>query len=379
MLIRVRSRLAFGWALACIASLIGIAARGDENFCAVCGNAFIEKVYIFTDKVTDEKTRVCSDCATSKEFCFLCGLPVKKDFTHLPDDRYICARDVRTAVLNEDEAREVCNEVRDALDHLLSRFVAFPGTNLTIGIVDRVNLQELFKMPGRDNTCPNVLGYISSKTKRGVIHHNMSLLGALPRAELKAVCAHELTHAWQAENVPAARKKTLGHDAIEGFCELIAYDLMNSQSEIEQMKAIRRNAYTRGQIDLFIEAEQRFGFNQIIDWMKYGVDSVLHADDLNNVRNIELPRSTARVAGVLSSVPVYGPRTYETLVLKSIVWSKEHPMAIINDRTFEPGNTVKVPLGSNKVAVTCISIQQDAVRVKMAGAAEEQELRLRAK
>ena len=145
------------------------------------------------------------------------------------------------------------------------------------------------------------------------------------------------------------------------------------------MKAIRRNAYTRGQIDLFIEAEQRFGFNQIIDWMKYGVDSVLHADDLNNVRNIEVPRFTPRVAGVLASAPVYGPRTYNTLMLKSIVWSKEHPLAIINDRTFEPGNTFKVQLGTNRVAVTCVSIQPEAVRVKVAGAAEEQELQLRAK
>jgi hypothetical protein len=154
---------------------------------------------------------------------------------------------------------------------------------------------------------------------------------------------------------------------------------MDSQSETDQMKAIRRNAYTRGQIDLFIEAEQRFGFDQILDWMKYGVDAVLHADDLNNVRNVELPRATPRIAGVLPSVPVYGPRTYNTLMLKSIVWSKEHSMAIINDRTFETGNTFKVQLGTNKVAVTCISIQQDSVRVKMAGAAEEQELRLRAK
>jgi hypothetical protein len=376
--IRVHSRLASEWALVCIALLAGFAVRADD-LCAICGNAFTDKVYIFTDHVTDEKTRVCTDCATSKEFCFICGLPVKKESTHLPDGRYICARDIRTAVLNEDEARQVCAEVRDALDHFLSRFMTFPGTNLTTAVVDRVHLLELFKMPGRDFDCPNVLGYISSKTKRGVMRHSMSLLGALPRAELKAVCAHELTHAWQAENVPTARKKTLGHDAIEAFCELIAYKLMDSQSETDQMKAICRNAYTRGQIDLFIAADQRFGFDQIMDWMKYGVDAVLHADDLNNVRNVELPRATPRISGVLPSVPVYGPRTYNTLMLKSIVWSKEHPMAIINDRTFERGNSFKVQLGTNKVAVTCISIQEDAVRIKVAGSAEEQELRLRAK
>jgi hypothetical protein len=367
------------WALFCAALLAAVVAHGDDSHCAICGAEFTDKVYIFTDKVTDQKARVCPDCATVKEFCFLCGLPVKHDFTHLPDGRFICARDIRTAVVNDDDARQVCTEVRDALDHLFSRFLSFPATNLSTAIVDRVNLHELFKMPGRDYTCPNVLGYISTKTNRGVIRHSISLLGALPRAELKAVCAHELTHAWQAENVPPARKATLGHDANEGFCELIAYMLMDSQSETDQLKSIRRNAYTRGQIDLFIEAEQRFGFNQIVDWMKYGVDAVLHADDLNNIRNIEVPPSTQRVAGVFASAPVYGPRTYNALTLKSIVWSKEHPLAIINDRTFEPGNTFKVQLGSNKVPVTCISIRQDAVRIKLAGSAEEQELHLRAK
>jgi hypothetical protein len=311
-----------------------------------------------------------------REVCFVCGLPVKKDFTHLPDDRYICARDARNAMLNDDEAKEVCAAIRDAMEHLFSRFLTFPATNISVAIVDRVNLLELFKVPGNDYSCPNVLGYISSKPKRGVMRHKISLLGALPRAEFKAVCAHELTHAWQAENVPAARKKTLGADANEAFCELIAYLLLDSQSETEEMKAILRNAYTRGQIDLFIEAEKRFGLNQVVDWMKYGVDSVLHPDDLNNVRNIELPRSNPHPAVSFSPVLI-GSRTFNTLILKSIVWSKDHPMATINDRTFEVGNTFKVKLGSSNVTVTCTSIRQNAVSIKVAGGPEEQELHLR--
>src|SRR5207248_1385 len=170
-------------------------------------------VFIFTDKVTDEKARICPDCSALREVCFLCGLPVKKDFTSLPDGRYLCDRDARDAILNDDEAKQVYVEVHDALDRLLSRFLTFPATNITTEVVDRVNLRELFKMPGNDYTCPNVLGYINTRTNRGRIKHSISLLSGLPRAELKAVCAHELSHAWQAENVPTPRKKTLGHDA----------------------------------------------------------------------------------------------------------------------------------------------------------------------
>src|SRR5205823_4373930 len=157
--------------------------------------------------------------------------------------RFLCARDARRAVLDEDEAKRICEEVRDSLDHLFSRFLTFPATNLDIKIVDRVNLQELFKSPGRNYECPNVLGYIQSKTNRqGRIRHEISLLSGLPLGEVKAVCAHELTHSRQFENVPAARKKTLGHAANEGFCELVAWLFLADQHEEEQMKELRANA-----------------------------------------------------------------------------------------------------------------------------------------
>src|SRR5262249_1760233 len=144
---------------------------------------------------------------------------------------------------------------------------------------------------------PMVLGYIESETNRAPtshsqLRHRISLLSALPRAQFRAVCAHELTHAWMAENLPARRKNTLGHDANEGFCELIAYLLMDSQHEEDQMKVILRNNYTRGQIDLFIAAERQFGFNDVVEWMKYGTDAALNSADLNRVRDIEPPAPT---------------------------------------------------------------------------------------
>ena len=360
--------------------LLRAVASADDDHCAVCGAYMADKVYIVTDKVTETKTRICPDCSVLKDVCFVCGLPVKKDFTKLPDGRCICARDAKNAVLNEDEAKQVYEQVHYDLDRLFSRFISFPVTNIATTIVDRVNLTELFKMPGNDYACPNILGYINSKTNRaGQIRHKMSLMGALPRGQFKAVCAHELTHAWQAENVPVRRKKTLGHDACEGFCELVAYKFMESQSETDEMKAIRRNNYTRGQIDLFIDADQRFGFDQVVDWMKYGVDAVLHAQDLNNVRNIEIPRATVRPVVKIPASQPQPPTTYDTLTLKGILWSQAHPMATINNHTFEVGDVSKVKLGSSNVLVLCVGIREDAVQIKVGGSDDVQELRLRKK
>ena len=360
-----------------------------SNKCAICGNEIGERVYILVDKVTEEKKNVCQDCAKLPHDCFICGLPVKTDFTELPDGRVLCARDAKNAVLDDDEAKKICDDIKEELDRLFSRFITFPGTNIETSVVDRVNLQALFKVPGNDYECPNILGYTQSRTNFNRIVHQVSLMSGLPRAELKSVCAHELSHAWVFENVPGARKKTLSRDAHEGFCELVAYKLMSSEEDEEQKAHIRRNRYTRGQIDLFIEADDRYGFNDIVDWMKYGVDSALHGDDLNRVRNIELPiakkkesapRRYATVAipsrsGTALKPTVAAP-SQTGLMLKGITWNQNKPLAVINDRTFAPKEMGGIRLGQTNAVIRCLSIDKTSVRIQFVGSGEERELRL---
>jgi len=204
-------------------------------------------------------------------------------------------------------------------------------------------------------------------------------MSALPQAEFKATCAHEYSHAWVFENVPLERRKTLSRDAHEGFCELLAYLLMNSLNEESEKKRIVRNAYTRGQIDLFIEAEKKFGINDILDWMRWGVGSRLIDGNLADVRNVEIRRpkkvSSTNVlilAEHLSAVP-------DTLVLKGISGTKVHPLALINDQTFGIGESGKVRVGNTNVLVRCLGIEGDAVRIQIAGSSVEQRLRLNPK
>jgi sRNA-binding protein len=87
------------------------------------------------------------------------------------------------------------------------------------------------------------------------------------------------------------------------------------------------------------------------------------------------------VAGSLSSsnYPPQKAAVFDVLTLKAILWSKAHPMATINNHTFEVGDTSKVKLGSSNVTVTCISIREDAVQIKVADSPEVRELRVRAK
>src|SRR5882724_13651634 len=163
-----------------------IAMAGDR--CAICGEEITGAIYLLTDKLTREKKHSCSDCAHLADACFVCGLPVRKDYVRLPDNRFLCARDAKHAVLDTSDAKSICKEVREDLDKLFSRFMTFP-TNVEIAIVDRVNLLALFKIPGNDFECPNVLGYFRSTTNRHQVRLEISLMSALRAAELKSTCA----------------------------------------------------------------------------------------------------------------------------------------------------------------------------------------------
>jgi len=364
-------------ALLLVAGFFPVWLRADAPRCAVCGGPIGATVYTVQDNVTGEKKQICSDCFLLNTTCFVCGMPAKTNYIELSDGRVLCARDAKTAVLDEDQARRICRETRDKLDRLFSRFLSFPETNVTVSIIDRVHLQELFKFAGHDYVCPNVWGYVESRAKHGHYEHSMSLLIALPQAAFEATCAHEYTHTWLNENLTEARKRSLGRDADEGFCELVSFLLMESENEEFQKKQILLNAYTRGQIHLLIAAERRYGFGDVVDWMKFGTDDRLRGDDLGRIRALE---SAQPKAVALTNFPAYKLQpalVANALVLKGVTWAKNRPLALINDRTFAPQEQGAVLVGTTNLTIRCLAISADAVRIRVIGSGQEQELHFR--
>ncbi len=347
-----------------------------SDHCPVCGLAYGGTNYVFTDRVTHEKVEVCHDCAYLPITCSLCSLPVKEGYISLNDGRYLCTRDARTSVVTEEDARVAFEDVHQSLDRLFSRFVAFPERNVEEALVDRVDLQELFKSAGDEMECPNVWGFTQPKTNGLALKHEIRILSGLPQGNFKAVCAHELAHTLLFDILPAQRKRTLGHDATEGFCELVAFELMNSMHLEEQKNFILQNGYTRGQINLFIEAYDRYGFNDVVEWMKYGVDSVLRSDDLDRIRNIEQPRQAAR------QLPAFAPAVHQAaaapddLVLKGILWNPDRPMAIINGASLSRDDQARVRVGTTNVLIRCLSIGKNSVRIRLVASGQERELSL---
>ena len=343
--------------------------------CAICGKEITgETIYVYTDKVTNEKKHLCYDCSLLADVCFVCGMPVRRDALKLSDGRVLCARDARKAVLDSNDAKNICAGVQEEMDRLFSRFTSFP-TNVEVRIVDRVSLLALFKVPGNDFDCPDILCYFQSKTNRHRVQFEISLMSALPRAELKSTCAHELSHAWVAQNVSAERKENLSKDAQEGFCELISYLLMDSDSEEGEKKAILENSYTRGQIDLFVAAERAHGLNDVLDWMKWGTDSDLDPDEPNRIRVVEMPKEkTASNVWVFVENKVQVP---DVLTLKGISGDKVHAFALINDQTLAAGEAGKVRVGNTNVLVRCVEIRNGSVLIRIGESKELLELSLR--
>lgn len=364
----------------CSNPLCAQAQQRDPTVCASCGLHLGYYVYIVEDMVTHEKVNVCAACELNFPDCYICGLPACTNIVgcaQLSDGRVLCARDAKTAVLGDEEGIRLCGEVRNSLDRLFSRFMTFPDNNVKLAIADRVHLRDLYKLAGNDYHCPNTLGYTQFRTNRNKITYAISIMSGLPRPEFQATCAHEYTHAWINEHISPQRRDTLGGDAEEGFCELVGYLLMDSQHEEAQKTKMLRNAYTRGQIDLFIDAERRLGFNDVVDWIQYGEDEELSASDPNRIRRLAAaPRPSTPAAAplpVYRAAPVTAP---STLVLKAIFWDPVHPTAVVNDHTFGPNEQGKVKVGTTNVNVRCLSIRKDAVRIQLVDSAEEKELRL---
>lgn len=388
----MRRHRTFFWAILAVVILgagVPLAARGDT--CAICGQPLSGNVYAFTDKVTHEQKIVCSDCSRLP-LCYICGLPVKDDGVKLPDGRYLCARDGKTVVLRADEAVRISDEVKDDLDRLFSRFTEFP-TNVHVSVIDRIDVDSMFHPDGNDFESPNLLGCIRPETNHHEVRYEMRLMTGLPLAELKETCAHEYTHAWVGMNVPPERREKLGRDAEEGFCELVGYLLMDSQQEDLEKQRVLQNRYTRGQIDLFIEAEKRYGFDQVLDWMKYGLAEELEEGHPEGLRDVRMPRagSLAAATAVRESVelsPAAAPGSAMSapallapkpppavLKLDGILWGNP-PVAIINGRSFMARDSARVKIGGTNVNIRCLEIQKKSVRLQRVESGKEEELSL---
>ena len=351
-------------------------AFAETTKCRICDKPIAGKFYFVDDKARGGKLEVCDDCVKLESRCFACGLPVKSGFTTLPDGRFLCATCARDAVLPDEEAKKICRETRDDLDRLFSRYLSFPQTNIVLTIVDRFTLESLFKSPGYARKCSAIFGATQSHTVDGGARiHSINILSSLSKLQFEAVAAHEFGHAWINEKLPPDRKAALSPDALEAFCELIAYNLMEDRRAKYQQKIIKENPYTRGQLDAFLTAESRHGFNAVLDWMKSGEADKLDAADPDGVRGTHAAERPAAPSAIPLYLPPAPPAPLpDKLTLRSISGSPTRRFAIINDQTFGTMDRARVRLAKTNVLVRCLEIRTNSVLIRFEDSGGKQEL-----
>ena len=354
--------------------VVGLTAMAvaEVQKCGVCDKAIEGKFFRAEDKVRGDMVDICTNCAALESRCFACGLPVKSDVTKLADGRFLCTRDEREAIRDDDDARRICLETREDLDRLFWPFLTFPTTNAVLNIVDRFTLESLFKSPGFGQRCTSVFGATrSSEVSDHQLAHSISILSGLSKTKLGAVAAHEFGHAWLNENLRKERRTALSPDAIEAFCELIACELMDQRGQQIEKKSITGNPYTRGQLDTFLAAKNRHGFNAILDWMRSGEADKLDPADPGSVNSLRAAKSASALVPVNYGDPSPLP---DRLVLKAVTGTASRRLAIINDRTFAVMESAKVRLAATNVLVRCLEIRSNSVSVQIEDTGEKQEL-----
>jgi hypothetical protein len=361
--------------------LFALAMGAEQLKCDVCGKVITGAYFYKDDLAVGGRKNLCPDCAKIEARCFACDMPVKEGYTMLPDGRYLCARDAKAAISSEDDAKAICQSVNDDLNRLFARYITFPDTNALVSIVNKFYLENLFKNPGAGQACVSIYGATTSNPLPGhKIVHSIAILSYLRKSRLMAVYAHEITHAWMGENVSRERTAALDKDTLEAFCELVAYKYMASQQETFEMESITKNTYTKGKINVLIAADNRYGFDAVVEWIKSGDDTTLDLNNLDRVRAVagayvrSEPSASALFELPVAARPVAAPTT---LVLKSISGTDQHRFALINSTTFEVMEKEKVRVGQTNYLVQCLEIGPDSVTIQVNGSPDKKHLALR--
>ena len=339
-----------------------LAAADAPKRCAACQRLLAGTFFWATSPALKEKQAVCEACRKLKTQCAICQLPIPDPRHALDDKRVLCDRDFAAGIFDEKEALRVFEEAKRDVHRMLRNYGVLPDDNITVSLVNGKMLAQLYQsLPSVHDS--GLLGLTKTEmaSPGRQFRHSIYLINGLGRARLAATAAHEFTHAWMHENIPETRK--LEKDTIEGFCELVAFKLMSERRDEVEKKVILANAYTRGQVNAFVQAENEMQFSRVINWLKTGVDEQLaeaNPRQVLAVKNEPPPIVWPPPSALVTAVP-------GTLLLKGISGTPARRFALINDATLAKNEEARVRVGSSNVVLRCLEIRPRSVLVQLRG------------
>src|ERR1051325_1178689 len=156
--------------------------------CELCQAELIKEYFIVEDAVRLVKKHVCEKCSKSRTVCSACRLAVNpKTMVRLEDGRLLCEQDAKGAVLSEEEARNIFNDVKRDVQLMLSHWTPLPDRNITVHLVSRDQfIKEYRRNPGFDNP-EKLLGLTRSRLNDGTNYeHFVYLLNGVLKPQFMA-------------------------------------------------------------------------------------------------------------------------------------------------------------------------------------------------
>ena len=336
------------FALACAAS------AAETNFlCILCGQGPLSgRIWI------SQWGPVCNACYKLENHCSLCGLPVREGggTVKTGDGRFICKFDKTNAVLEVDAAKEIFTDARQDLVSLFGSGFALQFPEVSVNLFD----VDYWSEKGRSDGL-HKFGFSSTrKTPSGRCTHQVVMLSGQLREDLTATAAHEYTHLWINENLPAGR--VIDGDTIEAICETAAYELLDLRKLRGEQKKIEANPYTHGVIAKLLDVNRERGFRFVLNWVKEG--------EAANFETTATATAVARPLKVpamkLTNAPVTLP---DSLKLGGLLLEGQTQHAVISGVSFAAGETKKIKLQRGEVKVLCREIRRNEVLLEVDGLA----------
>jgi hypothetical protein len=218
--------------------------------CHVCGEALLDNYTFFEG---NKQLKFCAECVSRYDPCSNCGAPSGPRGTALDDGRRLCPDCMREAFFDPRLVTPIKNSVLSYMSGGLGMTLKH---SIEYSLKDKSFLDERSKEMKGDL---NGLFY-----RKGDDYHIYVLYG-LRKKDLIWVLAHEISHAWQAENTSGE----LSLLDLEGFAQWVAYNSLRhfGYDEYAGTMLSGDTNYSRG-LRKMLDIETAGGTRAVFDYIR---------------------------------------------------------------------------------------------------------------
>ena len=220
------------------------------NRCYSCGDALLDNYKYFE---SDTSKKYCLRCISDYVKCSNCGAPSGPRGLKLDDGRYLCPDCRRESIFDPSLITPI---KLDVIEYLSSGLKMDIEHKINYSVQDKKFLEKKSKGLSED-----INGLFYRKNN----DYNVYVLYGLRKKDLIWVLAHEITHAWQAENCSGR----LTDEDREGFAQWVAYcaALNFGYRQYADNMRIGESVYSTG-LNKMIDLEKTGGARAVFDYIK---------------------------------------------------------------------------------------------------------------